>query len=82
MTCLLMPENHTPGNVQAERNFADKVLKRANGLISISHHTKVGRGPPAGIESGPDQGDLSRRAEGLFTMCRGAISTAWHSAMV
>jgi glycosyltransferase involved in cell wall biosynthesis len=40
MTCLLMPENHTPGNVQAERNFADKVLKRAHGLISISHHTK------------------------------------------
>jgi alpha-1,3-rhamnosyl/mannosyltransferase len=39
-TCLLMPENHTPGNVQAERNFADKVLKRAHGLISISHHTK------------------------------------------
>jgi glycosyltransferase involved in cell wall biosynthesis len=40
MTCLLMPENHTPGNVQAERNFADQVLKRADGLISISHHTK------------------------------------------
>lgn len=41
MTCLLMPENHTAGNVQAERNFADRILKRADGLISISEHTKA-----------------------------------------
>jgi glycosyltransferase involved in cell wall biosynthesis len=40
MTCLLMPQNHTPGNVQAERNFADRVLSRADGLIAISEHTK------------------------------------------
>src|SRR4051794_14401990 len=41
MTCLLMPQNHTPGNVQAEKNFADKVLSRADGLIAISNHTRT-----------------------------------------
>jgi alpha-1,3-rhamnosyl/mannosyltransferase len=41
MTCLLMPQNHTPGNVQAERNFADRILKRADKLIAISEHTKT-----------------------------------------
>jgi glycosyltransferase involved in cell wall biosynthesis len=41
MTCLLMPQNHTSGNVNAERNFADKVLSRADGLIAISNNTKV-----------------------------------------
>ncbi|HYZ85915.1 MAG TPA: glycosyltransferase family 1 protein [Bryobacteraceae bacterium] len=40
MTCLLMPENHTAANVRAERNYAEHVLKRANGLIAISEHTK------------------------------------------
>ena len=40
MTCLLMPQNHTPGNVRAEHSFADRILKRADGLISISEHTK------------------------------------------
>jgi glycosyltransferase involved in cell wall biosynthesis len=40
MTCLLMPQNHTPGNVKAEQNFANRVLKRADGLIAISEHTK------------------------------------------
>jgi glycosyltransferase involved in cell wall biosynthesis len=41
MTCLLMPQNHTVGNVRAEKNFADKVLSRADGLIAISNHTRV-----------------------------------------
>ena len=41
MTCLLMPQNHTSGNVSAEQNFADKVLSRADGLIAISNNTKV-----------------------------------------
>ncbi|HUS06779.1 MAG TPA: glycosyltransferase family 1 protein [Bryobacteraceae bacterium] len=40
MTCLLMPQNHTAANVRAEQNFADQVLRRAHGLISISEHTK------------------------------------------
>jgi len=41
MTCLLMPQNHTAGNVQAERNYAETVLSRADGLIAISQHTKA-----------------------------------------
>jgi glycosyltransferase involved in cell wall biosynthesis len=40
MTCLLMPQNHTSGNVRAEQNFAEKVLTRAHGLIAISQSTK------------------------------------------
>src|SRR3982751_5580650 len=40
MTCLLMPQNHTAANVQAERSFAHRVLKRADRLIAISEHTK------------------------------------------
>jgi glycosyltransferase involved in cell wall biosynthesis len=41
MTCLLMPQNHTGGNVRAEQNFANKVLKRADGMIAISNHTRM-----------------------------------------
>jgi alpha-1,3-rhamnosyl/mannosyltransferase len=40
LTCLLMPETHTVGNVQAEQNFAEKVLSRADGLIAISNNTR------------------------------------------
>ncbi len=40
MTCLLMPQNHTSGNVKAEQYFAEQVLARANGLISISNNTR------------------------------------------
>jgi glycosyltransferase involved in cell wall biosynthesis len=40
MTCLLMPENHTAANVRAEQRYTDRVLNRAQGLISISEHTK------------------------------------------
>lgn len=40
MTCWLMPEVHTPANVAAARSFADHMLRRAHGLIAISHHTR------------------------------------------
>jgi len=40
MTCLLMPHNHTAGNVRAERRYAERILQKANGLIAISNHTK------------------------------------------
>lgn len=39
-TCWLMPELHTPGNIRADRNFADRVLKRADGLIAVSENTR------------------------------------------
>ncbi len=39
-TCWLMPELHTAANVQADRSFADRVLKRATGLIAVSENTR------------------------------------------
>jgi glycosyltransferase involved in cell wall biosynthesis len=40
LTCWLMPEVHTPGNVRADREFADKILRRADGLIAVSENTR------------------------------------------
>ncbi len=40
MTCWLMPELHTPANVRADQNFAEKVLTRAAGLIAVSENTR------------------------------------------
>jgi glycosyltransferase involved in cell wall biosynthesis len=40
MTAMLMPEVHTEGNVRAERSYAERVLKRADGLIAISEASK------------------------------------------
>ena len=40
MTCLLMPQFHTPANVRAESQHYDRVFKRADGLIAISQSAK------------------------------------------
>ena len=40
LTCWLMPELHTPANVRADENFAEKVLKRAAGVIAVSENTR------------------------------------------
>jgi len=40
LTCWLMPELHTPGNVRADKSFAEKILCRANGLIAVSENTR------------------------------------------
>ncbi len=40
MTCWLAPEVHLAANVAADRQFADRVLKRADGLIAISAHSR------------------------------------------
>lgn len=40
LTCWLMPEVHTPGNVQADRAFAESILRRAQGLIAVSENTR------------------------------------------
>lgn len=40
LTCWLMPEVHTPANVQADREFADAILRRADGLIAVSENTR------------------------------------------
>ena len=36
LTCWLMPELHTPGNVKADYQFAERVLWRADGLIAVN----------------------------------------------
>jgi alpha-1,3-rhamnosyl/mannosyltransferase len=40
LTSRLMPELHTPANIQADEGFAQKVLKRAAGLIAVSENTR------------------------------------------
>jgi alpha-1,3-rhamnosyl/mannosyltransferase len=40
LTSRLLPELHTPANIQADEGFAEKVLKRANGLIAVSENTR------------------------------------------
>src|ERR1041384_5152093 len=40
MTCWLIPEMHTPANVTATRRYAERILRRADGLIAISECTR------------------------------------------
>ena len=40
LTCWLMPQLHTPGNVRADKSFAEKILCRAAGLIAVSENTR------------------------------------------
>lgn len=40
MTCWLVPETHSARNVQGARLFAERVLRRAAGLIAISESTR------------------------------------------
>jgi glycosyltransferase involved in cell wall biosynthesis len=40
LTCWLMPELHTEANVRADRTFAEKILRRADGLIAVSENTR------------------------------------------
>lgn len=40
LTCWKMPELHTAANVKADQRFADRILKRADGLIAVSEATR------------------------------------------
>jgi alpha-1,3-rhamnosyl/mannosyltransferase len=40
MTCWLVPEMHTNANVAATKEYAERILRRANGLIAISECTR------------------------------------------
>lgn len=40
LTCWKMPELHTPANVRADKLFAERILKRAHGLIAVSEATR------------------------------------------
>ena len=41
MTCWLMPELHTPANVQADLAFGANILKRATALIAVSESSRI-----------------------------------------
>ncbi len=40
LTCWLMPEVHTRGNIEADRRFAAAILTRASRLIAVSENTR------------------------------------------
>ena len=40
MTCWLVPETHSARNVQGARLFAERVMRRADGLVAISESTR------------------------------------------
>jgi len=40
VTCWLMPEFHTEGNIRADKTFADRILRRADNLIAVSENTR------------------------------------------
>jgi glycosyltransferase involved in cell wall biosynthesis len=41
LTCWIMPELHTAANVAADRDFADRVLRRADKLVAVSEATRA-----------------------------------------
>ncbi len=40
LTCWRMPELHTSGNIKADKNYAEHILRRADGLIAVSESTR------------------------------------------
>ncbi len=40
LTCWLMPELHTQGNILADKTWAHRVLRRADRLIAVSENTR------------------------------------------
>jgi len=40
LTCWILPETHTPANVWADGNFAEKVIRKASGVIAVSENTR------------------------------------------
>ncbi len=40
LTCWLMPEVHSPGNVATDHDFGERILRRADGLIAVSENTR------------------------------------------
>ena len=40
VTCWLMPETHSPANVAADKDFAGRIIKRADALIAVSEATR------------------------------------------
>jgi glycosyltransferase involved in cell wall biosynthesis len=41
VTAFLMPEIHTRANVEADRRFVERILRRADGIIAVSENTRA-----------------------------------------
>lgn len=52
MTCWLMPQTHGKANVAASRKFAERVMRRADGLIAISESTRRDAVRILGLDAG------------------------------
>jgi glycosyltransferase involved in cell wall biosynthesis len=39
-TCWVLPETHFPKNVAADQRFAERILRRADGIIAVSESTR------------------------------------------
>jgi glycosyltransferase involved in cell wall biosynthesis len=66
LTCWLMPELHTPGNVKADREFAERILRRADRLIAVSENTRQDAIRSLGIAPDRIQTIYSGIAESYF----------------
>ena len=40
LSCWTVAEDHTPANIAATRRYAEKILKRCDGVIAVSSHTR------------------------------------------
>ncbi|MCU1335012.1 MAG: glycosyl transferase, group 1 [Bryobacterales bacterium] len=40
LTSWIMPEVHTQATARADRSFAERILKQADGLVAVSEHTR------------------------------------------
>lgn len=66
LTCWIMPEVHTPANVQADKSFADRVWRNAHGLIAVSENSRQDAMRLLGIPSGKIEVIYSGVAEPYF----------------
>ncbi len=66
LTCWLMPQFHTGANVRADRNFAEQILRHADGLIAVSENTRQDAIRVLGIAPGKIQTIHSGVAQEYF----------------
>lgn len=80
LTCWLMPELHTEANVRADREFAERVWKRADGLIAVSENTRRDAIERLGLPEGKVRTIHSGVAERFFQVSEAEIAMARREA--
>lgn len=50
LTCWIMPELHTAANVAADRDFAERVLRRADRLVAVSESSRADAARHLGLD--------------------------------